>query len=258
MSELLLGTRNYAYDSDTTMTTPGTSVSTNTPDKAADRLKSTGWETTHATPQLDTELTADRAIDSLFFRHSNVATYRIQSSPDGAVWSDIATGLSPQNAAWGHRFEFMTDTKDYWRLQVDSQTVPGDNTFIYEIFWFQMRVKLDYDDAVSGLAELRKDSGGGEMVTTTGRFITFSGIGGSDSIKEHLGLDTSLMSKANYNSFYSLWSTPLVRGPFVISPYSDDRERTFEAGFKGVDFLLSTDGKQPRKHFSGVIEIQER
>jgi hypothetical protein len=258
MSQLLIGTRSYAHDSDTTMTTPGTSVSTNTPDLAADYRKLTGWETTDATPQLDAELSADRTIDSLFFRHSNVSQYRIQSSPDGAVWSDIDTGLSPQNAAWGHNFEFTPDTKDYWRFQVDTETVPGNNTFIYEILWFEMKFTVNYHDAVGFIQENRRDRGGGVLLTTTGQVITYSGIRGTDSRKEHLNLNFDMISPANRNTLFSLWGDSPVRDRFVISPFTAERNRTFEAAWGNTDFPLTTAGDRFQAYFSGSFEILER
>ena len=250
-------TRNYCFDITSVASTNGTSEGVNTPDKAIDRSRVTFWETTDATPDLDVDFGVARSIDSVWVYAENIATYEVYHSDDDVAYT-LADGPNTASGNYNAALQFTKSSHRYWRLRVASETVPANNTKIYQLILGEHKLGLDYDDVFGEILERFEDVEGGTLQTVIGKTISWAGLKGIDSIKETLELEITFTDKTIRDNIFTLWKGPPVREPLVFLPFfSIYPERVYEAAWQNPIFPLTNTGFFGSNEYSGRIPIIE-
>ena len=245
----------YSYKPDAVASTAGTSVGANTPDLAIDYDKATYWETTDAAPSIKIDLGAAYEMDSLWFKSSNVAKYRLFYSADDIAYFAAFAEQDGNASGYNYQFSFSAQTKRYWRLDITQEVVVGTNTLIHEVMLMEHRLTLqNSDQSLPAKIDVRpNDRIGGNYQLADGAATSFSG----QTIFADITMDFEYTPKANHDNLYALFSSPAIRPPLTIYPDDEYPEGIYRVIWKSTlfDFVYSIAYK--RSGFSGAITFLE-
>lgn len=254
--EVYLFTENYAYDASAAASTSGTSVGTNTPDKAIDALHNTYWETTDpVVADLKIDLGTARTIDSLWFKHStNILTYRLYHSPDDIVYTPVDVAQNADVDGYTLYLSFTPAARRYWRL--DIVTKNAGNILIYEVLLMAHQLTLDDVNTLpSDMKHNIIDRGGVIYQLVDGTSVTM--IGETEKGKAEVSLIFDHTPLANRDDLYDLFVGPPRRPNMTLYPDRDNRKQDIYQVVWPREFPLTYTLPYKGSGFSGTLTFTE-
>jgi len=245
----------YSYLSDAAASTPGTSVSTNTPDKANDYLWNTYWETSDGAPQLKIDLVAAYEVDSLWFQHStNVNEYRLYHSDDDAVYTAVDVAQVADVAGYTY-YDFTGATHRYWRLDITNKDAGNVTITECMLMLHQLTLSATDDSQPSRIDMNVEDRGGASYFLADGTAISYTGS--TERGKATLTLSFVQTPEANRNSLKDSYEGPPIRLPLVIYPDTEFPSEIFRVIWQTPMFPLRYTQSFKGAGFSGELKFSE-
>ena len=258
--EVYLFSESYTYKPDAVATSSGgNDIAGHLPADSIDYDMNSYWENDAALPVLKIDLgAATYAIDSLWFKHSNIDTYTLEHSPDDIVYTAVADGDAGSGGSSQWLTEFTEQTKRYWKLSVTAK-VGGGNTYIYDIMLMKMRLAItDPDNMPAMITVVPGDRSGGSYELANGALTSYSGE------KTHVGIDLSFTytPKANRDNLLALYNTDAdgnanLRSSLVIFPDSEYPDDIYRVLWSDTNFPLTYQIGYKLSGWKGTLKFQE-
>jgi len=260
--EIYFLTRNYAYDPDVAISTPGTSEGTNLPPLAIDRQKASYWETADSVPaQLAIDLLSAQNITGLWFKHNNVSKYELYRSSDGVAYTQVGTEQTAQSTTVGYWILVPSTTYRYYRLDI-TEKVGGGNILIHELMLMKHLYTLDHNNPERYPARINRrkvDRIGGTYKMFDGKQGSYSG----DRLFEEITFAYQYAPVEVRNQWYALYyeensGKATIRQAITIFPEPDQfPEEILQGIWKSPVFPFTATTSYRSSGYSGTIEFGE-